>query len=210
MILSDKHIKKLMLKNLLTEEVINDIQLQPNSIDLTLGNTYKKLKANSHQSNSLNKIPVFKHADAETAWLVDPRYPMEYEEGTFNTDENGNEYYIIQPNEFVLMASNEIIKIPNGIIGLICGRSSIARLGLQTEQAGFIDAGFRGTLTLEIHNQNHHPIILWSGMRIAQVYFMESKRSDRLYGKDKNSKYNDQIKATESRIYLDPEMVKKL
>ena len=197
--LSDKNIMMFNEGGWLIEQPISDIQLQPNSVDLTLGYTWKKQRPNSeewwHRKNSIPK-------------LIDPRKPIEYDSGMFGTMEDGARYKIVHPNEFILMASNEILNLPNGIISLVCGRSSIARLGIQTEQAGFIDAGFRGTITFEIHNQNEFPIVLFSGMRIAQVYFLHASKSDRLYGEDKGSKYRDQISATESRIHLDPEFNK--
>ena len=101
------------------------------------------------------------------------------------------------------MASNEILNIPNGIIAFVQGRSSIARLAIQTEQAGLIDAGFRGTITFEVFNQSDNPVKLYKDMRIAQVYFFKAQYADRLYGKEHGSKYNGQIDPTESMIYKD-------
>lgn len=187
-ILSDVGILDLNKEGLLVEQPLSDTQIQPNSIDLTLGNTWKKIKPNMDDQ-------------------INPKYPMEYKEGVFEKRMFGEyeTFYCVKPGEFVLMASKEILNIPNGLVGFVCGRSSIARLGIQTEQAGFIDSGFRGTITLEVYNQTKYPIILYSGMRVAQVYFIKAQKSGKLYGKNKGSKYNDQIAATESRIYLDPE-----
>jgi len=94
------------------------------------------------------------------------------------------------------------------VIAFVQGRSSIARLAVQTEQAGLIDAGFRGTITFEVFNQSDYPIILYPGMRIAQVYFFKAQYADKLYGSEKGSKYNGQIEATGSKVYLDPELNK--
>lgn len=114
---------------------------------------------------------------------------------------------IVQPGEFILMASNEILNIPNGILTFVQGRSSIARLGQQTEQAGLIDAGFRGTITFEVFNETKYPLIFFQGMRVCQLYFFKAQRSVRPYGSDgKGSKYQMQIEATGSRIHQDPEL----
>jgi len=39
------------------------------------------------------------------------------------------------------------------------GRSSIGRLGLQVQNAGFIDVGFHGQITLELENQSGYSIV---------------------------------------------------
>lgn len=80
--------------------------------------------------------------------------------------------------------------------------SSLGRLGLIVHAtAGFVDPGFRGTLTLEITNLTRVPIILWPGKPIAQLSFMALDRpAERPYGHpDLGSHYHDQVEATESR-----------
>ena len=194
--LADNDIKMYNNKGYLIEQPLTDIQLQPNSVDLTLGGTWKRLRSNSdawwHRKNGIKHV-------------IDTKNPIESDDGIFNTMDDGSKFYMVKPGEFILMASNEILNIPNGIVSLVCGRSSVARLGITTEDAGFIDAGFRGTITFEIYNKNEYPVVLYEGMRIAQVYFFQVTLSDRLYGKEKGSKYVDQIEATESKIHLDPE-----
>ena len=67
--------------------------------------------------------------------------------------------------------------------------------------AGFVDPGFKGTLTLEITNLTRVPIILWPGKPIAQLSFMTLDRpAERPYGHpDLGSHYQSQVDATESR-----------
>ena len=45
-VLSDETIMDYNKKKILIEQPISKVQLQPNSVDLTLGNTWKKLKKN--------------------------------------------------------------------------------------------------------------------------------------------------------------------
>jgi hypothetical protein len=80
--------------------------------------------------------------------------------------------------------------------------SSLGRLGLIVHAtAGFVDPGFRGTLTLEITNLTRVPIVLWPGKPIAQLSFMTLDRpAERPYGHpDLGSHYVGQVEATESR-----------
>jgi deoxycytidine triphosphate deaminase len=80
--------------------------------------------------------------------------------------------------------------------------SSLGRLGLIVHAtAGFVDPGFKGTLTLEITNLTRVPIVLWPGKPIAQLSFMTLDRpAERPYGHpDLGSHYHGQVDATESR-----------
>lgn len=207
-VLSDKTIWKYNKKGLLIEDPLSVWQVQPNSVDLRLGNTWAKLEGNA--------IPEYQNGYHGDLLIhnpfVDPKSESNYVRGTF-TDYHGSKYdkgYRIKSREFVLMASKEIVNIPNGIIAFVQGRSSIARLGIQTEQAGLIDSGFRGTITFEVFNQSDTEIILYEGMRIAQLYFFKSQYAMNLYGSRCGmSKYNGQIDATGTNIHLDMEFNNK-
>jgi len=100
------------------------------------------------------------------------------------------------------MSTKETLKIPNGIVAFIQGRSSVARLGIQVEQSGLVDSGFTGTITLEMFNESSEKIMLFEGMRIAEVYFFKSQYAEKLYDTLK-PKYQNQQGPTESRIYKD-------
>jgi deoxycytidine triphosphate deaminase len=80
--------------------------------------------------------------------------------------------------------------------------SSLGRLGLIVHAtAGFVDPGFKGTLTLEITNLTRVPIVLWPGKPIAQLSFMTlDAPAERPYGSPQlGSHYQGQTAATESR-----------
>jgi deoxycytidine triphosphate deaminase len=80
--------------------------------------------------------------------------------------------------------------------------SSLGRLGLIVHAtAGFVDPGFKGTLTLEITNLTRVPIVLWPRKPIAQLSFMTLDRAaERPYGHPGlGSHYHGQVDATESR-----------
>ena len=207
-VLSDRTILRYNKKGLLVEGELNEAQIQPNSIDLTLGNTWSKLMPNGVDLKKDVELGD-KVSVSTIEKTIDTSKFIKYDQGLFTKDpETNKEYYKLMPGEFVLMASNEILNIPNGILSFVQGRSSIARLGIQTEQAGLIDAGFRGTITLEIFNQSEYPIYLYKGMRVAQVYFYKAQYAKALYGKEKHSKYSGQISATGSKIYQDIDMKK--
>jgi dCTP deaminase len=98
------------------------------------------------------------------------------------------------------------VSLPDDIVARVEGRSSLGRLGIIIHStAGFVDAGFSGTITLEITNINRMPVALHPGMRVCQLAF-EPMTSPALvpYSKKGTSKYQDQVFPQESRIYKDP------
>jgi dCTP deaminase len=99
----------------------------------------------------------------------------------------------------------EILNIPNGIVGILVGRSSVGRLGIQVEQGGFIDSGYKGPVTFTIHNQTRMIISLYAKMRIAQIYFIRSEYADKVYGALRSSKYLNTDGPSESMLYKDLE-----
>ena len=85
--------------------------------------------------------------------------------------------FVLEPNHFVLASTAESILVPHDIAAYVEGRSSIGSLGLQVQNAGFIDAGFHGQITLELENQSGFPIVLKKGIRICQIVFVQMRRS---------------------------------
>ena len=106
----------------------------------------------------------------------------------------------MNPNEFILASTNEYIKVPEDMAAYVEGRSSIGRLGLQVQNAGFIDPGFEGQITLELKNQSGMEIVLYEGLRICQlIYVRLTSKVETPY----QGKYNKQKDATGSRIIQD-------
>ncbi len=115
-----------------------------------------------------------------------------------------------------IVAVNPVDSVPVRCIQVASGRgvyligrafipthnSSLGRLGLIVHAtAGFIDPGWKGTLTLELNNLTRVPIKLYPGLLIAQLSFMGLDRAaERPYGsKELGSHYQGQVAATESR-----------
>lgn len=80
--------------------------------------------------------------------------------------------YVLQPGEFILGSTCEYVEVPVGMVARVEGRSSYGRLGLLVHiTAGFIDPGFKGTITLELKNISNQSIILHENDRICQIVF---------------------------------------
>lgn len=111
-----------------------------------------------------------------------------------------NDEFVIKPNQFVLAHTLERINMPINLLGIVKGKSSLARKGLIVEFAGFIDPGFTGQITLELKNVSDKPVTLKKYMRICQLCFLKMDGAPRYpYGAGEDSHYQHQTGAVASR-----------
>ncbi len=186
MILSDRDIKECISSGKLRIDNMEDAdtQIQPSGIDLRLGNEFRIFKVIS--------VPY-----------IDPKQPLENYTELVTIDDN--KPFIIHPDEFVLASVKEYIKIPEELVGLIDGRSSLGRLGISvhTTSAG-INPGWEGILVLEIANIGKMPVALYPGMRVAKLTLAKlTSAPERAYGKRGDEKYQNQEGSDESKIFKD-------
>ncbi len=115
------------------------------------------------------------------------------------TVELGQAFWL-HPQQFVLGATLEYIRIPNWLGGYVIGRSSWGRVGLLPATAIMIQPGFTGNLTLELVNEGQSPIALYPGSRIAQLALHTlQKPTAKTYTKS-DSKYQAPIGPQAARL----------
>jgi dCTP deaminase len=185
-VLSDGTIARLVEEGHIRIEPWLPEMVQPASVDLRLGPSFR----------------VFHNHRAAAIDLDDP--PANLTEQVTITDDDP---FVIHPGEFVLGRTLEYVELPNDVVARIEGKSSLGRLGLIVHAtAGFVDPGFKGTLTLEITNLTRVPIKLYQGRPIAQLSFMAlDAPALRPYGSPElGSHYQGQVDATESRYGARP------
>jgi len=98
------------------------------------------------------------------------------------------------------------VELPTDLVARLEGKSSLGRLGLLIHStAGYVDPGWKGTLTLELSNVANLPIALYAGMRIGQIsFFRMSSPVERPYGSaELGSKYQGQRQPTASAFHRD-------
>lgn len=111
---------------------------------------------------------------------------------------------IVRSGAFALATTEETVRIPDGILAFLHGRSSVGRIGLSIENAGLLDPAFNGQITLEFMNEVDYDIELVAGMRIGQLTFHETKNvPDVGYSAGNGNKYNGQRGPTTSRLFED-------
>jgi dCTP deaminase len=130
---------------------------------------------------------------------------MEYQEKTFRKLGEG---LTLHPSQFVLGSTLEYVKLPYDITAYVAGRSSLGRLGLVIATAPVIHPGFSGMITLELTNLGDAPIILYPGIRIAQLVFHKTENDI----EDPPSKYQFSVGPQFSSIHKDKDLklLKKL
>lgn len=84
--------------------------------------------------------------------------------------------YILHPHSSVLAQTFEYISMPNDLVGILHGRSSLGRLGIIIHaNAGLINPGYKGVITLEISNLGNLVVRLYPLQDIATVEFLNIK-----------------------------------
>src|SRR3954465_13169896 len=180
-VLSDGTIRRLVAEGRIVIAPWDPRMVQPASVDLKLGTSFR----------------VFHNHRIQVIDLADPPQGL-----TEPVEVAPDDLFVIHPNEFVLGRTEERVEMPADLVARIEGKSSLGRLGLIVHAtAGFVDPGFQGTLTLEITNLTRVPIKLYAGLPIAQLSFMAlDAPAERPYGSPElGSHYQGQTAATESR-----------
>jgi dCTP deaminase len=85
----------------------------------------------------------------------------------------GSAFYV-HPGDFAIARSLEYVTLPDDLSAQAMGRSSWGRLGLVIATATTVQPGFRGTITLELANLGTVPLVLYVGVRLAQLALYEA------------------------------------
>lgn len=174
MVLSDKTIMRMLREGTLSVSPLEEGQIQPASVDIRLGNMF----------SIIEDLP---------RGVIDLENEIQYR--TMETDT-----YVLLPGQFVLATTMEYIELPDNLTAFVEGRSSLGRMGLFIQNAGWVDPGFKGEITLELFNANRCAIELKAGRRVGQLVFAEMDGSA-LH--PYQGKYQGQTGATGSRAFLD-------
>jgi dCTP deaminase len=184
-LLSDRSIRAELQGGGIVIEPLADDAIQPSSVDLRLDATFRIFH---NHSVPLLDVRTDQSSITESIELADGR-PL-----------------TLQPGELILGSTLERVAISDRLVGRLEGKSSLGRLGLLIHStAGFIDPGWSGHLTLNLYNAAKLPILLYPGMKVCQVSFLEmTTAAEAPYGSQRaRSKYQGQRGPGPSRYYED-------
>lgn len=181
MVLSDWVIKKELALGNIVIEGFKEENLGPNSYDMTLAPNGK----------------MYLTTDLDNEWCLDVRKNNPTKE--FTMPEEG---FVLRPNHLYLYSCNEKLGVHRDICATVMGKSSLGRLGLDVHVcAGFVDAGFGGSLVLEM--RCIYPLRIYPDMKICQIKFERTEGiAERQYGhKELGSKYQGQEGVVASKYH---------
>jgi dCTP deaminase len=193
--LTDRIILEELKKGNIIIDPFNEENLNPTSVDLTLGNECTVLcrEAIGQHVKDLYKVRIPKNKHDV---LINPKKP------TPNFKYIIEEETLLRAGHLYLIPCVERIGCLHNIGIKVEGKSSYARLGLDIHICGgHVETGFIGDLVLEIRPT--YDIILYTGMSICQIVFYRTEGTPlNDYGKLAKSKYLNQKGSQESLAHL--------
>lgn len=141
-VLNDRTIRRLAINDDLITP-FNSARVQPASYDLALSPTL-----------------IFGHVDYSNGkrnFALDEYIPVP------------NEGILLWPGQHMLGVTVEKVRLPANIAGQLALKSTRGREGLDHALAGWIDPGFDGHITLELHA--HRPVLLTPYLLTVQIIF---------------------------------------
>lgn len=163
MILSGKTIKELLDSGRLVIRPLEANQIQPASVDLRISDEVLILKGKG----------------------TDFGKEQEYEKIRVKE-------LVMPPKTHLLVRTVEWVELPNDVGGMNKLRSSLSRIGVIFNNAGWVDPGFKGTLTMSVFNSNDFPVKIKPGTRFSQLILMRLDRESEGYA----GKYKGQREVT--------------
>ncbi len=184
-ILCDKDLRKAIEEKKIELRPFDQDQIGPSGIDIRIGYNIRKFK--DTKQDKLN--PFEDYFEDELTELAEP------EDGRF----------IIYPEDMILIPSLEWIGVPNDMVARVVARHSFNRMGLVVVgNAGTVEPGFKGFLTIAIKNVGKTPIILYPEMPICKLMFENMSSCVKIpYGMLEKSRYQEQKGPTESRLHME-------
>lgn len=157
---------------------ISDIQIGQCSIDLELSTQFARFE------KSLFSLKSFDLTQKETAKEIQKKW---YKYITVTESEG----ILINPNEVVIAITREWVSLPRNMFGLITGRSSFSRMGIEVQLTQDLhQPGHNSQILLQIKNNSPFSIRLYPGMRIVQLMIgVLDQDCSVSYDENPNSKY---------------------
>ncbi len=166
MILGDTDLKHYIEQKRLIVNPLSSKCIRENGLDLTIDNEMViENKIDPKFGYDKYYIPII---DSHNEKDVKERF--EKVRANFNIIDkfHTEEYFIIQPKSLNLLSTQERVEFPDDLMGFCALRSSVARHGFICPMT-IVDAGFKGTLTIEVIYAGIRPFKLYVGDRFLHL-----------------------------------------
>lgn len=127
-------------------------------------------------------------------YILDPKHT----DGVFESfTESGR--FVLTANSFILGRSVEYITVPKDIEVICIGKSTLCRMGIFANISP-LEAGWCGTITIEIANLGNKPVWIYPNEGIAQLLFFRAEVPCKTSYADRHGKYQGQMNVTPSKV----------
>ena len=160
-------VNKLLLKEAQIIQLIKigSISIDPFDVELQLHGSYIDLRL----SDKFYRYPEDLRPEVQ---ILDPENPY------FNILERdyiSDKGIVLEPGGFYIFDTLEYISIPENISIFLQPKLRLSRLGLNLLNAGWVEHGFEGNLTLCVHNVNSYPVRIFKNMPLVHIFFSKSE-----------------------------------
>jgi dCTP deaminase len=172
--------------SLVITPILDSAQIRDNSLDLRLGNEF-----------IVTRRTTFPALDPSHGVTLRKEIQQYQERIRINRRKS----FVLHSNQLVLGCTLEYVALPKEVAGYVVGRSSWGRLGLVIATATAVAPLFKGSITLELLNLGEVPLVLYPGVRIAQLVLHTVKGSSEYTGR-----YRYPTGPEFSRVYEDEDL----
>lgn len=155
-------------ERLVVSPLLRESQVGSSSIDVRLGHEFIALRRSSVSH-------------------IDPAREQRWETILHRSQQRGRvslfKELTLHPGQLILGSTLEYLSLPPDVAATVEGRSSWGRLGLIIATATAIAPGFKGCLTLELLNGGEAPLVVYPGVRIAQLVLASVEGSPEYSGR---------------------------
>ena len=149
-------------RDLVISPLIAETQIGPASVDLRLGTTAALIRGSD-----------LSHVDPQRYIAQSGSPDFTLEQGRRRKLEHVSVPFghplMLHAGNLILVPTLEWVRLPRDLTGIVTARSSWAREGLSIATATFINPCYKGIITPELANLGQIPIVLYPGMRLAQL-----------------------------------------
>ncbi|TAM46181.1 MAG: dCTP deaminase [Gammaproteobacteria bacterium] len=160
-------LEKLAERKLVVSPILSADQIGASSVDLRMGTVVlvARAGAQSHVDPSAYRQVIRKPGDHDSIRAKQQKHER--------FDIPFGQSFLLHPGSLALVPTLEWIYLPYDLQGVVTARSSWAREGLNIATATIVNPGYRGIVTLELANFGDIPIMLYPGLRLAQIAFYD-------------------------------------
>jgi len=163
MILTKKEILKEITRKNIVISPLNQKNIGPASIDLTVSNEFRIFRKTKN-------ILLSEKSSAEEYTLLKKQKSI-----------------TLQPGEFILAKTKEKVSLSPQLCAFLSGRSRFARFGLLIDvTAFFLNPGISNHQVFEIKNISNNPITISQGLKIAQMIIVRTEGNAKYNGRFKH------------------------